>query len=107
MPNNIINKDFGKTDRESARKLRELLGIIEAFEADMIANPVKYFNLARQEIESLQRKLLALKVAAWPRFDEQFIEPDAACEPEPIKTVRIQQEDYNCLQALRKQLNDK
>ena len=89
----IIERDFGKKDREHARRLAQLLGKLDAFEADVWANPGKYLKMAADrvlETEILKRELYSA------------IQPTITMSPDPsdfeaMEIVNVDRAEYRRL----------
>jgi hypothetical protein len=99
----IVEHDFGKDDREHARRFARLLNLAERAETDILADPVKHIQLAAHllaEKEDLINRLRdALRIPwmvdmAKPMADE----PPDLHRPE---TVVIDRRDYEALQTIK------
>lgn len=53
----VIQINFGKEQREAANRLAHLLGLGEKRDADILSDPLKYFNAASAEISRLRSAL--------------------------------------------------
>lgn len=86
--------DFGKDRREAARTFSRLMGLVEAHEAAVLADPVKYLDMAGKEIGRLRhgireaRDALRRTVNIAPRQTEVY---------EPIRTVNVSADEYERL----------
>ncbi len=70
----VITRDFGKADREHARKLATLIGELEAHQDDVLKNPGKYLKEASDRMLELLTQVRAaqdalLEVVSW-KFDD-------------------------------------
>jgi hypothetical protein len=95
---NIVPVDFGKDQRESARKLARLLGLVEQRERELLANPKPFLDRAYEEVLRLQ---LVLKRA------HDALQPPAPVEitTEPpsfmaLDVVSIPRDEYDRLRAM-------
>lgn len=98
----IISHDFGKDDREHARRLAKLLQLLKERDEDLLGNPGKYFALASEKLAEQERMLRALSdaikipwsVSPQPLTNEppDFMLPDI---------VRVDRRDYEALQAVK------
>jgi hypothetical protein len=84
----IIRREFGKEERDFARKLARLLDLAEQQEAEILANPMKYWRLAADKIFRLQRQVLAAQEALRPRLLSYKMEP-AQLAPHILETVVV------------------
>lgn len=91
-----IAVDFGKERREASRILARLLGIIEAQEAELLADPLRLFKLATNEIGRLQRVLHDARGALAPSFSFGLAE-DAA-RPS-FDVIRVPRDEWDRLRA--------
>ncbi len=62
----IIQHDFGKERRETARQFRRLLNLDALHEANVLANPVPYLERASERIFQLEKALFEAAAAARP-----------------------------------------
>jgi hypothetical protein len=96
MEKNVQPVDFGKEQREAARKLGRLLNLVEQQEANIIADPVKYWRMAGEEISRLR---LVLEEA----HDALRSPVDLWREPEPVyrptETVTVVKSEHERLRA--------
>lgn len=103
----IIDHDFGKDDREHARRLAKLLRLVEETEKDLLANPGKYFDLASKKIAEQELLLRALSDAirsSWMvRLDAPGREPPSY---QPPDVLRIDRRDYEAYQTIKKMLRE-
>jgi hypothetical protein len=99
----IVEHDFGKDDREHARRFARLLNLAGRAEKDILSDPVKHIQMAAQllaEKEDLINRLRdALRIPwmvdmARPVTDE----PPGLHRPE---TIVIDRRDYEALQAIK------
>ena len=99
--NNVVCVDFGREDRESARKLARLLSLVADRDADILANPKKYLDAAHDEIGRLRGILLRLNEAFDPpTMRVSFASQDHVPQYEPFRTVTITQDDYDRFKAV-------
>lgn len=95
----IISHDFGKSDREHARRLADLLNLLKDREEELLANPGKYFALASERLSEQQKLLHALSDAVKLPMTACFCsDPPAVALPD---VVRVDRRDYEALQAVR------
>ena len=75
----VIAHDFGKERTEAARMMARLLGLLDKREADILADPVKFFNQAGERIGQMQqgikdaRDALRIKLDYEPSDDHKII----------------------------------
>lgn len=89
----VIECDFGKGPRESARALAKLLNLIEAQDADLLANPKKYFDWAASEICTLRQGIRAAASALNIRLNWETDEPMTPSR----ETVVLTKDEYDRL----------
>jgi hypothetical protein len=102
----IIDHDFGKEDREHARRLAKLLRLVDETEKDLLANPGKYFDMASKKIAEQELLLRALSDAirtAWMVKLEPSHEPPAYLPPD---ILRIDRRDYEAYQTIKELLRE-
>lgn len=96
----IIKHDFGKEDREHARRLANLLQLVKERDEDLLSNPAKYFAMASERLAEQFRLLQdisdALKVP-WMVSSEPFKMPEKL----EIDIMSIDRRDYEALQAIK------
>lgn len=90
----VINSE----DRFNNRKLVRLIGMIEAHHKDVLENPHKYLELAAKKIEKQEKLIRKLEDNAWVCLSY----PTKISEYNPLETMVITKEDYDCLQSIRK-----
>jgi len=98
----IINHDFGKEDREHARRLAGLLQLLKERDEDLLANPGKYFAIASDRIAEQERLLRALSDAIkipWSVSSQSITNEPPNFMPPDI--VRIDRRDYEALRAVK------
>lgn len=103
----IIKHNFGKEDREHARRFASLLKIVLDQEEDILANPGKYLALASERLAEQEFFFLALLDAIripWSVNLSEVLGPPAMLQPD---VVRIDRRDYDVLQALKKLIRDR
>lgn len=96
----IIKHDFGKEDREHARRLADLLNLLKERDEDLLANPGKYFAMASERMAEQHRLLQAISDTfrtAW------MVKPGPFAMPERLEMdiVNIDRRDYEALQAVK------
>ncbi|BBB99419.1 hypothetical protein [Bradyrhizobium phage ppBeUSDA76-2] len=103
----IIDHDFGKDDREHARRLAKLLRIVKETEQDLLANPGKYFDMASKKIAEQELLLRALSDAirkSWMvKLDDPSLGPPTYQQPDML---RIDRRDYEAYQAIKEMLRE-
>lgn len=94
----VIGHDFGKKARETVARFSRLTGIIEQYEADVLANPLKHIELANIRISKLNRLIrnardtLRAPLPAWVPHNGPLAYPD-------IETVNVPKDEYERLRA--------
>lgn len=93
----VIAHDFGKERTESARRMARLIGLIEQREADILADPVKFFNLASDKICQLREGIDNARNALRQPFCWEISEAEALrpC----AKTIVVDEAEFNRLRA--------
>lgn len=86
----VIEADFGRSARESARKFARLSRLIEEREADILRDPVKYLDLASAEILRL-RRAMEYSLSA---LDPPPVTWDAEAAVQPLRTVVVVRDDW-------------
>jgi hypothetical protein len=94
MSGNVETIDFGKERREMARMLGRLLDRVEARDADIIANPVKYWKQAAEKIAALQRFVEELDDALRIPLDPVDLDWNATPTLRP-QGVMVPREDWD------------
>ena len=62
----VVEHDFGKKARRTARRFRQLLSLDALHEANVRANPVPYLERASERIYQLEKALFEAAAAAQP-----------------------------------------
>lgn len=93
----VIEHDFGKERIEAARRMARLIGLIEQREADILADPVKFFDLASDKICQLREGINNARDAlrqpfCWEISEAEELRPGA-------KTIVVDEADYKRLRA--------
>lgn len=98
----LVHVDFGKERVEAARMMTRLLGMVEAQEADIIANPVKYWKIAAEEISRLRTAIRDAQDAR--RIPLDLSPPDErgppAIGPAPLMVPREQWDALKRMEAV-------
>lgn len=94
MSENVERVDFGKEKRELARMMGRLLGFVEQRDADIIADPVKYWKMAMEQASAFKRHIEDVEEAL--RYPCEVMVTDAAPElVRPEMPVMVTREDYD------------
>lgn len=100
MTDNVIPHNFGKEDREHARRLHELLKLVAERDEDLLANPGKYFEMASKRIAQLQGLFHQMDDALLEaRAVQADYRPDQP--PRMPDTITIDRRDFDALQKIK------
>ena len=80
---NVVPVDFGKEDREAAARFARLFDMVQARNADILANPKKYLDQASEEICRLRRFIEEAR-------DALRIEIDLSPYPTEVTFARVE-----------------
>ncbi len=84
----VIERDFGKKQRQLIRRFRQLLALDALHEANIKANPVPYLERASERIYQLERALFeAARTATVPAGDTST----------PREQIRVDRLEYEAL----------
>lgn len=105
----VVAVDFGKAQREAARRLARLLKLLEDRDAEMIADPVKFFEMASDKIVELEYFIRSLEEVY---AEATSLDPVAAVSTEPptmndIRTIVIDRREYDALKLIEHMLRDR
>ena len=92
-------------DGQYINRFKRLIGQLDKRNEDILADPLKYFGEACNVINNKQLIINKLKDAAFVKFDMQ-LENQAPISCEPFDTLTVSKEDYNCLVAVRRLINN-
>lgn len=95
---NVINTDAFK-QAETLNTFRRLVGLLDKHNEEILKDPLRYFREAKEVIARKEKKLMDLEMAAFPRPD--FSPISRYRMPQPIETMVVTKEDYECLMAVR------
>ncbi len=98
----VIQHDFGKEERESARRFARLVGLVEERNQDILANPIKYLDQAHDEIVRLRlfiEELIDLTYSETTMTVSNRLSRCAAPE-----TMLVKKCDYEAFVAIRDRL---
>lgn len=93
---NVTEVNFGKAQREVAREFARLFGIVEAMEADILANPVEHLRVAMDRMAALQGGIRRAQEALLPPL---ALEPAGEVHYEPFRTLVVDQAQWERAQA--------
>lgn len=99
---NVEHIDFGKDQREAARRLSGLLGLIEARDREMLENPKKFFDMAADEIVRLQGVLRAAQDALRVPMDIALYRQDSPITFCPLETWIVDKAEWERLKAVER-----
>jgi hypothetical protein len=99
MMDNVEHVEFGKRERETGRKLACLLGIAEQRDKELLADPVKFYDMAITEIVRLRTLLEAAREAGRLPLPA-YISNEQAAEFVKIDTVIVDRAELNRLRAM-------
>lgn len=105
----VIKHDFGKDDREHARRFARLLKLSEDHEAAILADPVKYIEIAGEAIAEQEQFVRLLKEALRTPW-LTTLQKSPADEPltmNRIETINIDRREYDALQSIKLLLNSR
>jgi len=99
----VITVEFGKEDREHVRRFSRLMGIVEAHEADVLADPIKHLRMAAEYIALMRRQIEDAKDAERSAHTVKLITGDEPIKPSGLEeVVRVPTRDWEALQEMRK-----
>jgi hypothetical protein len=93
----IVEQDFGKKDRDAARSFARLLHLVNETEADILANPGKYLDMAAAELVKARRLTLDLYKAIQKPI---CMRPDWT-PPDRMEVLYIDKEEYERWQRVQ------
>lgn len=95
----VISQDFGKEDREHAKRLARLLNLVAERDADLLANPGKYFAMACDRLAESEQFFRSLQEVLWSRRPVTM-EP-ASLRYTEIEVMTVDRRDYEAFEKLR------
>ncbi len=93
----IIEHDFGKEKRQTARRFRTLLTLDALHEANVRANPVPYLERASERIYQLEKTLFEAAQAAKPPLDKPPLDKPPSGERPSPQTIEVDRAEYQRL----------
>lgn len=106
MSDDVISVNFGKEEREHARKLARLLGLLEDHHEDILRDPVKYIKMASEENAKLRDQIEQAR-EVWRKRKPSINKFSSLAELErgPVqsdmpRTLMIDQDDYYALKEM-------
>lgn len=103
----IVKHDFGKDDREHARRLKRLLNLLKEQDEDLLADPGKYFAMASERLAEQARFIHAVSDAVqlpW-MVKSTYVDFEPPHQME-IDTMIVDRRDYEALQAIKKLIRE-
>lgn len=95
----VVTVDFGKDARESARQFARLLSLADEMDADILANPSKYLDMASARLAEAERfKYDLYNAIHTPWMAKSFSEPAPTKLPD---IIQIDRRDYEALQSVK------
>lgn len=96
----VIKKNFGKAERDYARKLLHLMKLAHIHEDDILRNPIPYLEKMQEQYCDLLMQIR--KAQEVMHVQPGLIPPSTAYVPfTPIETMTVRKEDWTRLQAMR------
>lgn len=97
----VVDVDFGMEKRRHARILGELLGMAEERDREIVADPIKFWTQAGEEIMRLHAYIDELREAAYPPPPELMCFRDAGAPTPNIDSVVVFRKDFEALRRVR------
>lgn len=101
----VIHGNFGKAEREQARRMARLFGIAKELEEDILRDPAKYLRAAGDEITRLQLGIDHAVAALEMPLDQ--LAPDSAVTPRPtMKTIVVPADEWERMLEFARRLGE-
>lgn len=101
MSENVEKVDFGKEKREVARMMGRLLGIVEQRDADIIADPVKYWKMVMAQAGAFKRHIDEIEEAGrYPLLDCMVSDGTPTLMPRPVMVGRADFDRWRAMEEV-------
>lgn len=100
----VVAVDFGKEDREHARRFARLMGLLEAHEEDVLRNPGKHLKLAHDEISRLRRSIDGIRRAYRRSTGPVITNHETPIHEMRVETIIVSQREWAALQEMRRSI---
>lgn len=100
----VVPVDFGKEDREHARRFSRLMGLVEQREADILREPGKYLKQSYEEVSRTRMAVEQIK-STWRRaMMPKYVDYSGPITPEGRETIIVRKHEWDALQAMRREI---
>jgi hypothetical protein len=104
----VVEINFGKRERETIKVFMNLFDFVVERERDIINDPIKYFNIACDEINRLRKfkqEMLNLQTEVYVSNVSFSSTPDSVALPEPT-SINIPYIDYKLLKKFKEKVKN-